>query len=204
MKLITTLFCLLIFTFALFAQKPDEILATANGQKFTSKDLTPIASGAFENLPKTIAETRKALLEQQIADILLETEANARKLTIEKLIETDVTNKISAPTDKEIQTIYDANRAEIGSKTLAAVRPQIVVFLKRESEQKTLPEYLSNLKVKYKVAPGKDVNAPNLKPFDRYSSKVFCSDSRFKKATDLRANCRPKFYCRFQRGLRRR
>ncbi|CAN5638263.1 hypothetical protein BH24ACI2_BH24ACI2_10520 [soil metagenome] len=166
MKFITTFFYLLIFTFTLFAQKTDEVLATANGQKFTSKDLTPIVSETFENLPKTIAETRKALLEQQISDILLETEVNARKLTIEKLIETDVTNKVPAPTDKEIQTIYDANRAEIGSKTLAAVRPQIVAFLKREAEEKALPEYLSNLKVKYKVALGRDVNAPNLKPFD--------------------------------------
>lgn len=156
----------MIFTFTSFAQKPDEILATANGQKFTSKDLAPEASQAFENLPKTIAETRKALLEQQIADTLFEIEAGARKLTIEKLIETNVTNKVPAPTDKEIQTIYDANRAEIGGKTLAEVRPQIVAFLKREPEQKALLEYLSNLKVKYKTAPGKDVNAPNLKPFD--------------------------------------
>ncbi len=166
MKFITTFFFLLIFTFTLFAQKTDEVLATANGQKFTTKDLAPEAREAFENLPKTVSEMRKALLEEQIAETLFEAEAGARKLTIEKLIETEVTNKVSAPTDKEIQAVYEANRAAVGNKTLAEVRPQIVAFLRREPEQKALLEYLSNLKIKYKTTLGKDVNAPNLKPFE--------------------------------------
>ncbi len=166
MKFITATFCLLIFTFALFAQKPDEILATANGQKFTNNDLSPEASTAFKNLPNTIGELRKSLFEQQIAETLFETEAATRKLTVEKLIEAEVTNKVAAPTQKEIQAVYEANRANIGNKTVDEVRSQIVAFLRREPEQKALAEYLSNLKIKYKTSLGKDVNAPNLKPFD--------------------------------------
>ena len=166
MKFITAIFCLLIFTFTSFSQKADEVLATANGQKFTIKDLSPEAVEAFESLPKTIGEFRKSLLEQQIVETLFETEAATRKLTVEKLIETEVLNKIAAPTDKEIQVVYDANRDSIGGKTIAEVRPQIVAFLRREPEQKALAEYLSDLKVKYKAALGKDLSAPNLKPFD--------------------------------------
>ncbi len=156
----------MIFTFTSFAQKPDEILATANNQKFTAKDLSPEVKVVFENLPKTIGELRNSLLEQQIAETLFETEAAARKLTVEKLIETEVTKKVAAPTEKEIQAVYDANRNDVGGKTIEEVRPQIVAFLRREPEQKSLAEYLSNLKVKYKVALGKDINAPNLKLFD--------------------------------------
>ena len=166
MKLITTFFCVLIFTSALFAQKSDEVLATANNQKFTVKDLSPEAGEIFVNLPKTTGELRNSLLEQQIAEVLFETEAAARKLPVGKLIETEVTEKIPAPTEKEIQTVYDANRDAVGGKTIAEVRPQIVAFLRREPEQKALAEYLSDLKVKYKVASGKDINALNLKPFD--------------------------------------
>ncbi len=166
MKIIAIFFCLLILTFSLFAQKADEVLATANGQKFTSKDLAPEVREAFENLPKTVDEIRRAMLEQQIADALFEAESSARALSVEKLIETEVTNKISAPTDDEIQKIYDANQATIGDKTLTEVRPQIVAYLRREPEQKAVAEYLSDLKVKYKTAIGKDVNAPNLKPFE--------------------------------------
>ncbi|CAN5269984.1 hypothetical protein BH20ACI1_BH20ACI1_20930 [soil metagenome] len=166
MRFITAFFCLLIFAFASFAQKTDEVLATANNQKFTVKDLSPEAGEVFTNLPKTVGELRKSLLEQQIAETLFETEAAARKLTVEKLIETEVTNKVTAPTEKEIQVVYDANRDSIGNKTVAEVRPQIVAFLRREPEQKALAEYLSSLKIKYKTSLGRDLGAPNLKPFD--------------------------------------
>ncbi len=166
MRFITALFCISIFALAVFAQRADEVLATANGQKFTIKDLSPEAAEVFENLPKTIGEFRSSLLEQQIAELLFETESAARKLSAEKLIETEVINKISAPTQKEIQAVYDANRDSIGEKNVEEVRPQIIAFLRREPEQKAIIQYLSSLKVKYKFLPGKDVNAPNLKPSD--------------------------------------
>ena len=166
MKLIAAIFCLIILTFSLFAQNTDEILATANNQKFTSKDLEPNMREAFEKLPTVIADMRKALLEQQITDALLDTEAAARKIPVEKLIETDIVNKVPNPTDKEIQAVYDANQAALGGKSLNEVRPQIIAFLKREPGQKALTIYIAQLKTKYKVAPGKDINAPNLKPLD--------------------------------------
>ena len=157
---------LLFLSFNIFAQNPEEVLATANNQTFTFKDLAPSVREAFENLPKLIAEKRKELLEQQIAGILLETEAAARKTTVEKLLEKEVSLKIPNPTDAQIQAVYDANRAAIGDKTVKEVRPQIVVFLRRDLEQKAFTDYFSTLKTKYKVSIGKDVNAPNVAASD--------------------------------------
>jgi protein-disulfide isomerase len=165
MKLFSVI-VLLLLGFNIFAQKNDEILATANGQNYTVKDLAPEVRQAFESLPATLREARQALLEQQIAEILLEKESAARKLTVEKLLEAEVKSKVSEPTDKDVQAIYDANRAAVGSQTLAEVRPQIVAYLRREPEQKARAEFFSNLKIKYKVALGKDVNAANLTPFE--------------------------------------
>lgn len=166
MKSAALFFLLSLFAFSLFAQKPDTVLATANNQNFTAKELAPEARQAFENLPATIADIRKQLLEQQIVEILLEMEAAARKTTTEKLVETQVDNKVTKPTDKEIQAVYEANRQTIGEKTLEEIRPQIVSFLAREPKQKIFADFISNLKIKYKAAPGKDVNAANLKPFE--------------------------------------
>lgn len=165
MKFIAAFFCLIIFTFSLFAQTSNQILATANGQNFTVQDLPPKVAEAFINLSKTVAETRKSLLEQQVAETLLELEAKAKNLTVEKLIE-QVTGKVPAPTEKEIQAVYDTNREQIGDKTLAEVRLQIVAFLRQESEQKALINFLGMLKTKYKAVQGKNVNALNLKPID--------------------------------------
>jgi protein-disulfide isomerase len=163
MKLIAAIFCLIVFTFSLFAQQTDEVLAAANGQTFTVKNLSPEAQKLYADLPSTIAAARKELFSQMLADTLFETEAKAKNQTIEKLLG-DVTAKVPAPTDAQIQAVYDANKAAIGDKTLAEVRPQIVAFLQREPEQKALQNYVMSLQQKYKAAPGKDINSPNLKP----------------------------------------
>jgi len=157
---------LLFLSFSVFAQTSEEILATANNKTFTSKDLAPGVREAFESLPKTIAEKRRELLEQQIAANLLDAEAAARKTTVGKLVQKEVELKIPNPTDAQIQAIYDANRATIGDKTVKEVRPQIVVFLRRDLEQKAFADYVSRLKTKYKVTIEKDVNAPNLTASD--------------------------------------
>ncbi|CAA9401235.1 MAG: hypothetical protein AVDCRST_MAG74-1599 [uncultured Pyrinomonadaceae bacterium] len=157
---------LLFLSFNALAQKPGEILATANGQNYTAVDLAPEVRQEFENLPKMIANVRQSLLEQQINEILFEAEAAAQKITVEKLIEREIRAKIAAPTEAQIKAVYEANRAAVDSKTLEEIRPQIVAFLKREPEQAAYNSYLSNLKVKYKAALGKDVNAANLTGFE--------------------------------------
>lgn len=153
---------LLFVALSAFAQKKEEIIATANNQNYTVRDLAPEIGQEFENLPNTLAGFRQTLLDQMINDQLLEAEASARKVTVEKLLEREVTAKVAVPNEAQIKAIYDANRAAIGDKTLREVRSQIVAFLTREPEQKAFNAFLSHLKVKYKAALGKNVNAPNL------------------------------------------
>lgn len=137
-------------------------MATANGRNFTAKDLAPEVQQELNNLSATLKNTRLALLNQQIAAVLFEKEAETRKISVEKLIETEVKAKTSAPTEKEIQAVYDANRAQIGTQTLEQVKPQIVAFLQGDAQQKAYNNFFSTLKTKYKVTLGKDVNAANL------------------------------------------
>lgn len=166
MKFITTLFCLSIFTFSLFAQKPDEILATATNKKFTAQILKPEVRELRDNLPKKLAEMRKNLFSLQIANALFEIESAARKITTEKLYETEVKAKVPDPDEMEIQSVYDVNRAALGGKTLDEVRPQIVAFLRREPEEKIWTKFVEWLKTKYKPIVLNDVNTRLLKPAD--------------------------------------
>ena len=165
MKIVSIFFCLIFFSFSLPAQTPEQILATANGQKFTVADLPPAVGENFLGLSKKVVETRKALLEQQMVETIFETEAKAKNLTLEKYLE-QIKAKVPAPAEKEIQAVYDANRDKIGDRTLAEIRPQIVSLLREEPEQKALFDTFNALKAKYKIVPGKDVNALNLRPAD--------------------------------------
>ncbi len=152
-------------SFGTFAQKADDVLATAaNGRKFTAENLSSEVQALYLKSAERIAKARTALLEQQIVDILLETEAAARKTNADKLLEMEVKSKVAAPTDAQIKAVYDANRASVGDKTLAEISPQIIAFLRREPEQKAYQNYVSQLKNKYKAALGKDVNSANLQP----------------------------------------
>lgn len=166
MKYFTIIFCLVFFSFSAFSQNAEKILATATGIKITPKNLPAGASEIFTNFPKSLAEKRVALLNEQITEILLEAEAESRKISVEQLIETEISAKIPNPSDEQIKAIYEVNRAQIGDKTLDDVRPQIVAFLRREPEQKAYDNLFSNLKTRHKIALGKDVNAPNLKAVD--------------------------------------
>jgi protein-disulfide isomerase len=165
MKITAVLFYLSFFACALCAQTPDQVLATAAGRNFTVRDLPAETAEKYTNAARVVADTRRALLEQMVAETLFELEAKARATTAEKLI-AGVTAKVPAPAEKDVQAVYDANRDKIGGKTLAEVRPDIVAFLRREPEQKALVDYLATLKAKYKAVPGADVNAVALKPTD--------------------------------------
>lgn len=162
MKIFVTLILLILFSFTLFAQTDNEILATANGRNFTVQDLPPNAAEAYAKLPSIISGLRTELLARQIADVLLETEAAARNTTVEKLIEAEMRKRVADPTDAQIQAVFEANRSAIGNRTITEVRPQIISFLRRDQKQTALADFVAELKAKYKVAAGKDVNAPNL------------------------------------------
>jgi protein-disulfide isomerase len=146
----------------IFRAQTNEILATANGQNYTVKDLDPATREAFEGLNKAISSERTEALGQQVAELLFQEEAALKKMTVDKLLETEVPKRMTAPTAAEIKAVYDANRDQIGGATLEQVQPQIVNFLERQSYPNALSKYVGELRVKHKVIFGKDVNAANL------------------------------------------
>ncbi|HEX8735560.1 MAG TPA: thioredoxin domain-containing protein [Pyrinomonadaceae bacterium] len=166
MKFFIALFYTFIFSLALFAQTNTEILATADGQKFTVADLPADLREAYKQRNAKTAQMRQEILTQMIVDTLLETEAAARKIEVDKLIEEAKPEIVAVPTEAQIKAVYNANKARVGGRTLDEVREQIIAFLYRETEQKMMVAYVKRLQAKYKVTPGKPLNAPNLKAAD--------------------------------------
>ncbi|CAN5601819.1 thioredoxin domain-containing protein [soil metagenome] len=167
MKFITTAIIFLLLTVSVFAQKTDEALAVAATNKtFTAANLDKNVREAWLNLPATIAGAKKQFLENQIKNSLLETEAKARKITLDELYKTEVKNKVAAPTQEQIKQIYELNKSALDNKSLEEVRPQIADFLRRKPEGEIFDKFIASLKAKYKITSGKDVTAANLKPSD--------------------------------------
>jgi predicted DsbA family dithiol-disulfide isomerase len=78
-------------------------LAILNGQTITQNDLPEGVRSAIEQLSAQMDAQSKAMLENLINSMLLQTEGQKRRLTVEQLIDVEVIKKIPAPTDSEIQ-----------------------------------------------------------------------------------------------------
>ncbi len=165
MKLITASTLLIFLALAISAQKPDDVLATANGRTFTVRDLSVETQQAVTSLPTRVFATRTAMLDQMVNQRLLDAEAKATRVSTGKII-ANLKAKIADPSEAEIKGIYDANRESLGDLTLEQSRRQIVGYLRRTPEQAALAKLFATLKIKYKYTAGKPVNSPNLAPAD--------------------------------------
>jgi protein-disulfide isomerase len=102
-------------------------------------------------------EAMREGLDQLIADELVKQEAKARKVTPEQLEQQEITDKIPAPTDAEIQKLFDDNKAQLQGQTLDQLKPRIVEYLKQQKQAERRQAFLNELKAKYKTTV-------NLKP----------------------------------------
>ncbi|MFZ1700833.1 MAG: thioredoxin domain-containing protein [Pyrinomonadaceae bacterium] len=165
MKVIKILF--LVFGLAVVGsgQKADDILATATGQTFRLRDLSPDVQEDVAKLPVSIPNARKSLLEQLVSRRVFDAEARSRGITMGKLL-SDEKAKIKDPAEAEISSVIEANAEKLAGLAPENARMQVIAYLRNGPEQKALGELYTQLKLKFKVTPGKDVNAPNLAAAD--------------------------------------
>jgi protein-disulfide isomerase len=157
MKAIILIALAVLFATAAPAQKPDDILATANGHVFKLKDLSADTQKLVAEAPANYFKVRADLYNQIISMHLLRAEAGGRNTTTAQVILGEYA-KVKDPTEAEIKKVYDENQAKLGGQTREQVRKQIVDYLRYEPQQKALVAFLNQLKTKYKFTPGKDVN----------------------------------------------
>lgn len=161
MKLTFAFLILIILAFVAAAQKADDILATATGHTFRLKDLSPDVQKDVAELPSRLPLARTTLLDQLVSQRVFDAESKARGITAARLVAAERA-KAPDPSPAEIKTVLDANQAQLAGLTPEEARKRVIAYLRTAPEQKVVNDFFSLLKAKYKVIPGKDVNAPNL------------------------------------------
>jgi protein-disulfide isomerase len=139
-------------------------LAVVNNQQVTLADLPPELRASIENIDKDVADVRRRILDLQIGQILLAAEAKKRNVAVEQLVKTEISTKVTDPTEEEIKTVFEQNRSYFGSADLTQARPVIIQQVRNQRGQKLLDDYIVSLRKTYPVVMGTDVNAPNLAP----------------------------------------
>jgi protein-disulfide isomerase len=166
-------------------------LASVNGQAVTLADLDPQVGQVVQGLTTNMPGLRKDALQARISTLLLESEAQKRKVTVEQLMDTEVNNRITDPTEAEIKAVYDANKQQIGDADLATVRPQIIGYLRSQTARKLADDLLTRLRTSHAVVMGTtDVNAPRLAP----ATVLATVDGRTLTASDYEERLKPFVY----------
>jgi len=140
------------------------ILAILDGQNITVSDLAPNVAQEVGKLGEKIAQARREIMDVQINTVLLEIESRKRKMPAQAIYDLEVSKRITAPTEAEIQKLIDTNRAEIGQTDAATVRSEAVTFLKAEKEQRLSQALVRRLKEANPVVYTGELNSPDLKP----------------------------------------
>ncbi len=165
MTFIKILFFIFVLANCAFAQRSDDVLATATGMTFRLRDLSAETQKDVAELPVRIPKARLSLLEQLVSRRTFDAEAKARGITMGKLL-ADEKAKAKDPSDAEIQKVIDANADKLAGLVPEIARKQVVGFLRNSPEQKLLGDLYAQLKIKFKVTTGKDINAGTLAPTD--------------------------------------
>lgn len=121
------------------------VFATINGERITSGDiedsLRPIIAAAQEQ----VYESRKQVLDSKINDLLLNQEAQKRKITAKAVYDSEIAPKVKKVTEEESRKFYEENKERINAG-FDQVKPQIIQYLQNQEVQKAEAAYAQELR----------------------------------------------------------
>lgn len=133
-----------------------------NGQTLSTADFEPGARQQLEQVEDKIAAARKEMLDLQINTILLQVEANRRRIDSHQLYETEVTKRIPVPTAAQIKKFVDEQSGQFSGMDQPSINQQVTAYLQAEAEAKLADDLVNRLKKTIPVTMGVDINTPNL------------------------------------------
>jgi len=129
----------------------DDAVATIGGKTITRTELEKHVRPKLIEIENERYEALKEGLDELIATELITQEAKTRGTDPATMLKQEVDAKLTAPTDEEIQRIYDENKDELGGASLESVKPRIVEYLKEAKKQERRDAFIKELRTKHKT-----------------------------------------------------
>jgi protein-disulfide isomerase len=125
-------------------------LAEVNGQPIVMADIETTAGKALYRQRDQLYNLEQEKLEEYIDNLLLRREAQGRGISVDSLVEQEVSAKIMPISDAEITALYDANKSRI-PVPLDKVRDKIREFLQRQKVSAQRELFVKSLREKAKI-----------------------------------------------------
>ena len=129
---------------------PGTVLASVNGQPIRVEAINERMKSYVYKLEMRIYNLRKQILDRRINDLLIVAEANRRKVGPEEIVRTEVTEKITPPTEAEIAKFYAENKERINGD-LVSTRTGISTYLQQQQQEKLEKELADRLRAGAKL-----------------------------------------------------
>ena len=143
----------LLVSLACMSQTPakSEAVAEVNGVTIKAAEIDKAIGMQIAKLEEQIYQLRQQKLEALIREKLLADEALKRGISVQALLDAEVTSKVPPVADQDIETFYQANKAQIKGEE-AAVRQQIRSFLQNQKVSAQRETFVKSLRSQAKVA----------------------------------------------------
>jgi len=150
---------MLALAIAGFAQSNSNRVAVVNGQAITQEELDKAAASDLRSLETkklqsdaSLAQDKQEILtralEQLAADTLIETEAKKLNMTKEQLLDAEVNSNLETPSNEEVESFYEANKAQIPIPKAQAL-PQVKQYMIERSRSRYHDALITRLKKQY-------------------------------------------------------
>jgi protein-disulfide isomerase len=130
---------------------PAKPIAEVNGQAITEEEIDKAIAGPLGKLQEQIYTLGRQRLEAAIRERLLAEEAKARGVSVQQLLDAEVTSKVALVTEDEIEHYYQANKAR-GKGSEDEAREQIRSLLQNQKLGAQREAFLRALRAKASVA----------------------------------------------------
>src|SRR6185295_11623983 len=127
------------------ASDRERVFAMLNGQAITSANIEDTLQPLLMQARKQIYDLRKTHLDLKINDLLLEQEAQKRKMTARAVIEADVLPKVKKITEADARKFYEGNKERLLGD-FAQLRDQLIQYLSENEQQRAQLAFAEGLR----------------------------------------------------------
>lgn len=121
------------------------VLATINGEPITAGDIENSLRPLIDQVQEQVYLARKAALDRQVNILLLEQEAQKRKVTSRALLESEVIGKTPRVTEADAQAFYNGNKDQMKGE-FPQLKDQIIQYLQEREANKQASAFAEQLR----------------------------------------------------------
>jgi protein-disulfide isomerase len=125
-----------------------DVVAVIAGEPFTARQLEEAAGPRLFQLRSQQYQAQRQILDDAIAKRLLEREAAQRKITVDDLVQQEVTAKVTPVTEAEQKAFYEQNKPRFGPLTEAEAMKRIETGLAQQRAAQRRADFVDTLRAK--------------------------------------------------------